>query len=244
MSGPIVWGLATVAGSGHDDAVNQDVAWHSSDGLLALIADGAERSRHGGEIASHVIVRTATDLYRTAPEGDFIERLVHTANSALLRLAAEDHLIGTTTLVLAHTGPSNRVRATIFGDGALLLAHSNGAIESVRPLRKYDYYFSDPAELREADAVFEALPLFIRVSILSLLPWASVGIVPRIVSLQVGSGEALILCSDGVSDVMTAHQIAAVHRGKDPEAAARAIVDRALSQGSTDDATCLVGLLV
>jgi protein phosphatase len=59
--------------------------------------------------------------------------------------------------------------------------------------------------------------------------------------LQLGEGSRLLLCTDGLSDLVSDADIATVlGREADPQAAAQALVDLALSRGGLDNVTAVV----
>ncbi len=61
--------------------------------------------------------------------------------------------------------------------------------------------------------------------------------------LRPGPGDALLLTSDGVHDVLTPEQMAGLMSGVAPAAAAEALTTAALSAGSEDNVTALVALV-
>jgi PPM family protein phosphatase len=61
-----------------------------------------------------------------------------------------------------------------------------------------------------------------------------------ITRLDVRIGDRLLICSDGLTDLVDDARIAAVLRAQDPEAAAAALTRDALSAGGRDNITCVV----
>ncbi len=69
---------------------------------------------------------------------------------------------------------------------------------------------------------------------------AEVDQAPDIVALDLGPGDRVLLCSDGLTDLVTDQRIAEILHVPDPEAAATRLVDAALEAGGSDNVTCLV----
>jgi serine/threonine protein phosphatase PrpC len=67
------------------------------------------------------------------------------------------------------------------------------------------------------------------------------GIAPEISSLEVANGDLLMLCTDGLTEMVNDEEIADVLRHHtDPDAAARALIDRALAHGGKDNVTVVL----
>ena len=67
---------------------------------------------------------------------------------------------------------------------------------------------------------------------------------PAVWSLDVAPGDRLLVCSDGLSDLVDETQIEALLLAPDPDEAAAALVESALAEGGRDNVTCLVADLV
>jgi protein phosphatase len=63
---------------------------------------------------------------------------------------------------------------------------------------------------------------------------------PDIVELDIAVGDRMLLCSDGLTDLVTDQRISEILNLADAEAAATRLVDAALEAGGTDNVTCLV----
>jgi protein phosphatase len=63
---------------------------------------------------------------------------------------------------------------------------------------------------------------------------------PDIVELDLGPGDRVLLCSDGLTDLVTDERIAEILHVPDPDAAAARLVYAALDAGGSDNVTCLV----
>jgi protein phosphatase len=67
------------------------------------------------------------------------------------------------------------------------------------------------------------------------------GIVPEVSTLAVADGDQLLLCTDGLTEMVNDREIAMLLRRKtDPGKTARALVDRALAHGGRDNVTVVL----
>ena len=233
------WFSRSEMGTRHP-GTNQDATWSSGDGHLCLVADGGSRPGQRAELASATCARVARELYAATARDDLIERIVRRTNSELLRRVAADEPVGTTTLAVVHLSASGRLLGAVMGDSTILRVRPDEETFSVRPLRKFDYYFSEHEPIAAADAIFVQLPWWMRVSLTTQLPWASQGIVPTLIDLAPRPGDTLIVCSDGVSEPVTVDRIAAITRSHAFEELPDALIREARAADGRDDATAAV----
>jgi serine/threonine protein phosphatase PrpC len=66
------------------------------------------------------------------------------------------------------------------------------------------------------------------------LPYADLTLTPAVQRLDFREGDLIAICSDGISDVVSADEIIRI-------AEPQRLISLARDRGSTDDATCLVG---
>jgi serine/threonine protein phosphatase PrpC len=216
------------------------VAWWSEDGRLCLVADGGTRPGQHAELASATCARVARDLYQPEAGDDLIERVVRAVNSELLRRVASDEPVGTTTLALVHASASGRLLGAVMGDSTIVRIRPGEGVLSVRPLRKFDYYFSESEGRAAADVIFQGLPWWMQVSLTSQLPWASQGVVPTLTDLAPAPGDTLVVCSDGVADGVRLEDFAVFATRHEPSSLPMELIRHARSAGTTDDATSVV----
>ncbi len=235
----IDWGVATRSGPTH---LNQDAAWHSPDGRLCVTADGGTRADQHAEIASAVCVQEAKALYRVDAGDELIARIVRSANVHLLKRAAAGERVGTTGISLVHVTARGRVLGASVRDSPIFHVRDGRVLRRVRPIRRYDFLIA-PAECGDADALVASLPWWLRVLVDYRLPHTDVTFAPEPEELNVAAGDLLVVCTDGVSDSLDAHEIARIAASASPAHAATAIVNHAVDAGSHDDATCAVGLI-
>lgn len=168
---------------------------------------------------------------------ELIARIVRQANGELLSRCARGEFVGTTGLSLVQERGERRVLAAALRDSPILQIRGPHVECRVRPLRKYDFFFGE-LDRREADSLWEGLPWQMRVPLEYHLPYADVTLVPTVQELVLEADDAVIVCTDGVSDVIALGELARlVAEGRD----AAALVSLAADRGSTDDLTCAVG---
>jgi protein phosphatase len=214
-------------------ATNQDAVLATAlgpDAALVALADGM-----GGLEAGERSARTAVRAFhRAVEEGLDPRRAVARANEAVLQ-AADGASTGTTLVAavvreghatVVNVGDSRAWHRSRLGLACLTRDHTLEADEA------------ETADPRERAAVAGTR-------------WGStltrsLGGSPRVdadlfgpVALE--SGDDILLTSDGVHQVLSPEEITAILRGHpDPEAAARALVDRAVEAGTGDNASAAV----
>ena len=199
---------------------------------LFAVADGMGGHR-GGEVAS----ATALEALRAAvASGTSIGDAIAVANAAVFERAGDDHQLagmGTTLtavipdergLAIGHVGDS---RAYLLRDGELRQLTTDHSLveELVREGRLTE----------EQAAVHPQRSIITRALGVELDVQADVyAIVPR-------AGDRLLLCSDGLTTMLRATDIAAVlRRETDPTRAANLLVDAANGAGGEDNITTIV----
>ena len=226
----LVVGAATDVGRvrGH----NEDAFLVDSELGLVAVADGM-----GGHQAGEVASVTALEALRAAvTSGAGIRDAVTTANDAVYEKSTTDERLrgmGTTltagtlaaggTLLLGHVGDS---RAYVLRDHELSrLTTDHSLVEEL----------IQAGELTEAEA--EADPRRSMITPLGIEPSVDVDLYP----VQVQTGDRLVLCSDGLTGMVSDDQIRDILAGEaDPNAAARRLIDAANTAGGVDNITVLV----
>jgi protein phosphatase len=201
---------------------------------LLVVADGMGGHK-GGATASRVAVEAIGEIFEESP-GDPEQTLylaISTANERLHKMAMDNSELrgmGTTAVTLlldqdreawvAHVGDSRAYRLREGRIEALTRDHSVVA-EMVRK-----------GLLSEEQAAVHPR----RNEILR-----SVGVEttvrPDVRQIEVKDGDRFLLCSDGLSNLMSEEEIAAVVQREPPSQAARTLVDTANSRGAPDNVT-------
>lgn len=213
--------------------INQDAYWCSADGRFAMVADGGARPDQHAELASSACCRIATALYNSKAGDELIDRIVLESNRELLRRVSAGEAVGTTGASFVHVSASGAVLAASFRDSPVVHGRDGQLLRRVRPRRKYDYT-AKPEELAALDATFAALNWKLRIPLEYHLPYADLSLDAAVERLDYRPGDVIVICSDGVSDVVTDEELV---RASD----ANSLVTLARERSSRDDATCLVG---
>lgn len=215
---------------------NEDSAYAGSH--LLAVADGMG-GHVGGEIASAAAIGELKKLDADLPAGELLAALEHTvkaANEKLHRIVESDPALqgmGTTLtamlwsgsqVALVHIGDS---RAYLLRDGSLFqITHDHTLVQSL----------VDEGRISPDEAASHPQR--------SLLLRALDGrgeVDPDLSLRDAKVGDRYLLCSDGLSGVVTAETIFQVlSEYADPEAAIRQLIDLANRGGGPDNITCVV----
>ncbi|MET9956937.1 MerR family transcriptional regulator [Streptomyces sp. NPDC006339] len=221
-------------------AVQQDAA-HAGPRLLA-VADGygpeGERAARSALAALASVAPPAGSAARTVVRaGDVLNALedgVRDANDAVAGLSGSGTtltaaLLAGNRLALAHVGDS---RAYLLREGTLVrLTRDHTVVQAL-----VDAGEVDPAEA--ADRPDRAL-------LLKALDGGDVPPEPELAVREVRPGDRLLLCTDGLSALLTAQDIErGLARVGGPEAAAAALVALARDLGGPDNVACVVADVV
>ncbi len=201
-------------------------------GLFA-VADGM-----GGHVGGEVASATALEALRAAVlSGMPIRDAIDSANDAVLeRAAADDSLrgMGTTmtagtlaagnTFLIGHVGDS---RAYLLRDGDFeQLTDDHSLVEEM---------------VREGELTPEQAEVHPRRSVVTRALGIEPGVQIDVVTVELHEGDRLLLCSDGLTGMVRADDIAAIlQREPDPQRAADQLVDAANEAGGEDNITALV----
>jgi len=216
---------------------NQD-SGYAGPHLLA-VADGVGGAARG-DVASTAAIQQLRGLDH-APDNDAAEQLagaIHLAHSRIADLVAEDHeLDGTSTTTTALLFDGSMIHIGHVGDSRAYLLRDG----ELRPLTK-DHTFVqslvDEGRITEEEArVHPHRNLILR---------AVDGVhepEPDLSSVEVQAGDRLLVCSDGCCGVLSDESMAELLAGEPLEHVPGALVGAALSAGSTDNVTVIVGEL-
>jgi serine/threonine protein phosphatase PrpC len=207
---------------------------------VALVADGVGGAA-AGEIASAsaAYVVSATALARFGQEPEAIVRdAVAAARAALRRGVLEEGArtgMATTLSVLVCDG--RRVLLGHLGDSRAYLLR-DGTLHQVSRDHTYVQALVDEGRLERDEVPFH--------------PWRNVvlrclegrpsaePVDADLVDVDVWPGDRMLLCSDGLTDLVAEERIAAVLRLEEPLAAASVLTQSALAAGGRDNVTCVV----
>lgn len=231
------------AGSSHRGLVregNEDSGFAGP--YLQLVADGVGGAA-AGEVASATAAYVVTALHLADPTADVLELLARSVESAHEQLragAAVDNArsgMGTTLtalltdgvrVALGHVGDS---RAYRFGDGELSrLSRDHTFVQTL----------VDGGAITAEEARRHPHKNVVLEVVTGERPSR-----PDLVLVDLVVGDRVLLCSDGLTDLVEDDRIAnRLAAATDPEAAASALVDDALAAGGLDNVTCVVADVV
>ncbi|MDH2415636.1 protein phosphatase 2C domain-containing protein [Nocardioides sp. CER19] len=208
---------------------------------LQLVADGVGGSA-AGEVASATTAYVVSALVAASPGADPQRVLrgavleAHRQLSAGVRRSPEWSGMATTlTAVVAH---EDRFHLVHVGDSRAYLLRAGG-LTQLTDDHTLVQSLVDDGSLSEDEA--EEFP-YRSVVLRSINGEAPVE--PDISQLDLRVGDRLLLCSDGLSDLVSDEAIAAALEVPDRDDAAAALVDAALAAGGRDNVTCLVADVV
>jgi PPM family protein phosphatase len=205
---------------------NED-AFHADPGRgLMVVADGIGGGP-AGDVASRMAVEFVVDALRgrsaDEEEGPTLSEVLVAANDALMLHASGDvrrHGMGTTAVV-AMVSPSERIlRVAHVGDSRAYL-YREGRLHRITN----DH---DAGGLFGPNSISQALGV-------------SEGVVPDEILVELEEDDRILLCTDGLTDLVDDRAIAGVLGGQRPsQPAVDTLVELALTHGGKDNVTVVV----
>ena len=209
---------------------------------LLLVADGMG-GHAAGELASAIAVATVADLDANPPAtsevltalGDSIAD-VGDAIAAVIQDEPDLTGMGTTVTGLYWAGP--RLAVVHVGDSRAYLLR-DGELAQITHDHTYVQTLVDAGRLTEEEAAHHPRRSLILRALDGMNP------VEADLSLrEAREGDRYLLCSDGLSGVVTNPEIAALLGEGDPTGAVTRLVERALERGAPDNVTVIVADVV
>ncbi len=241
------WGITDV---GAVRSQNQDSYYlqPAGDGLVtALVCDGMGGAR-AGNVASSLAVETAsahleslTAQSLAAAPGEALTQSASMANDAIFcKAALEPECLGMgTTMVSAVAFPDGRITVLNIGDSR---AYRIGA-EGIEKVTRDHSVVEDLVHRGEITP--EEARLHPQKNLITRCLGSESEARTDLYELQLGSGEFLLLCSDGLSNVLTDQELLyEVIHGGEPETCCQRMLDIALSRGAPDNVTAVLIQLV
>ncbi len=217
--------------------IPKDGAILATKGALLLVADGMG-GHAAGEVASEMAVSNVSTLYYHDLENDVPTSLLYAikqANAIIYQTAMED---------IEHNGMGTTcVAAVILGNVAYIANVGDSRAYLIRKgeVRQISQDHSWVAEQVRAGALTEEEA---RMHDMRNMITRSLGSMPDVdVDIfveQLEEGDALLLCSDGLSGMVSNMEILQIVERYPPQECVHRLVDRANAQGGTDNVTALV----
>jgi serine/threonine protein phosphatase PrpC len=212
---------------------NEDVIVSSD--RLALVADGMG-GHPGGEIAANVAAGVIPAVF-TGQSEDELEAAVRAANWAIRdRAIGQSGLEGMGTTICAAGLLANGHLALVnVGDSRAYLWHE-GALRQLTKDHSVTTELIERGELQEEEAAQH--PYYgVLTRALGVAP--DVEIDRRTVAVE--KGDRVVLCSDGLFNEVSGHEIAnAVEGARDPAALVDTLIEMAMAQGGRDNISVVV----
>jgi protein phosphatase len=243
---------ATTDAAGREQ--NQDVAvalplgapqqFGESDTFLLIVADGMG-GHPAGDVASQIAVETLREALPHLPEGDLgqaLKQAYRRANEAVFEAGESDPAsagMGTTlTSAILH---GKYATIANVGDSRAYLMRGNGVTQVTRD---HTVVAEEAASGRiSADAARRDPRRNILTHVIGTHPKLDSKL-PNIFELVLLPGDRLLLCSDGLYDVLDDVDIQRTLLAHDPDAAAQELVALAKERGTSDNATAVVAAAV
>ena len=206
---------------------------------LYVVCDGMGGAR-GGEVASQMACeRLVTLVPGSAGKDELLAAIVDANGSIAARSLAEPHLLGMgTTLTSALIQDGTMILGHV-GDSRAYLLHQ-GALRQLTDDHSWVGEMVRRGELTAAEAAVHP-----HRSVITKALGTEGDTTPDLLEIRPEPGDRLLLCSDGLSGMVSDEKIQEVLRRPDgPQAAADALVQAALEGGGEDNVTVVVVDLV
>lgn len=210
-------------------------------GHMLVVADGMG-GHAAGELASATAIATFAELDREPPGDQVLTALadaVDQAHDELSRvIGGSPDFAGMGTTVTALSWEGDRVALAHVGDSRAYLLR-NGQLQQLTKDHTFVQTLVDAGRITpEEAAVHEKRNLLVK---------ALDGVhhvEPDLSMREVKPGDRFLLCSDGLSGVLTTDELRELLSGGDPTGTVTSLVERALEAGAPDNVTCVVADLV
>lgn len=231
----------TDPGRDPDKKVNEDAAVHCEArlGLLAVVCDGMG-GHAGGKEASELSVKTIAEIVQAAPEStnarDALKVAIEEANRRVWGMPTNEGGFRPGSTVVAILAHPNGAEVAHVGDSRIYLIHA-GAITQVTKDHSMVQEMVDRNLIKAEDAPNhpDANKIMRAIGIAK-----DVEVDVRPAPIAYVAGDVFVLCSDGLSDLVSAAEILDVAGSKPAKQAAGQLVDLANARGGHDNITVMI----
>jgi protein phosphatase len=214
--------------------VNEDAILTDPSGALWAVADGMGGHGHG-DVAADLVIDALARLPHAGDRPTLLRGAFTAAQEAMRRRAQAEGLgpIGATAVALLIEGASGTIAWA--GDSRCYRCRGR-SLERLTKDHSLVQEMIDRGELTEAQA--EGHP---RAHVVTRAVGAWEEVEPALREVALEAGDAVLLCSDGLTRCVAEPAIAAVLAAEpDPAAACRALVEAALANGAPDNVAVVV----
>ena len=221
--------------------VPKDALLHAKKGALLIVADGMG-GHAAGEVASEMAVSTVSTLYYQDTDSDVAASLLRSikyTNTLIYQRAkqqAEHNGMGTTcvTAVLL----DNRAYVANVGDSRAYLVR-RGWVRQISQDHSWVAEQVRAGAMSEAEARTHQMRNMITRS-LGSLPEVEVDIFIE----QMQTGDTLVLCSDGLSGMISDNEIGQIVEQYTPQECVHHLIEQANAHGGADNITAIVARIL
>lgn len=205
---------------------------------LYIVADGMGGHKAGDKASSYAVTRFVELAKKTRPDIPFLVmgQLISQVNAEVYHLSeTEEQYSGMGTTFVAATVIGNTVYVMNIGDSRLY--HYNG--ESLRQITMDHSLVEElvrAGELRPEESRYHP-----QKNIITRALGVSENVEPDYFMFKVSDGHMILLCSDGLSNMVEDDKLAEILSGeKDPEELTQECVDEALFYGGADNIAVVI----
>jgi serine/threonine protein phosphatase PrpC len=220
-----------------DYHVPQDPHLMDGKGAIYLVADGMG-GHQAGEVASHEAIKMVIDQYYsdlTHDVGTSLVRAYKAANRSIYDEAQSDpSKTGMGTTLVAAVIVGSKVSVANVGDSRAYLV-SQGRIAQITE----DHSWVQE-QIRAGLLTREQARLHPQRNVVTRALGSKPSVEVDLFEGQLAEGDALLLCSDGMSGLVEDWEIEAIAREQSPQDAVRSLVAKANERGGLDNITVLI----
>ena len=213
---------------------------HNEDSLvvtppLFAVADGMG-GHEAGEVASEIAIKTLAELAPEGPDGEALARAVVAANLEVIKAPRNGiGREGMGTTLTAGILEGERLVIAQVGDSRAYLLHQ-GRLQQLTRDHSLMADMIEAGQLTEAEARVHP-----NRSVITRAIGSDPHMQPDIYELNVGTGDRILLCSDGVTTMLEDPEIARIMSNSETaQECANNLVAAALEAGGYDNATAIV----
>ena len=228
---------------------NEDALWYDEELGVFTVADGMGGHK-GGALASKLAVASIADVFEQARNGLEVtwplglDSTVHFEES-LVDLAVRS---ANRAICSRRSDKVKRMGSTV---AILVLRDDKAIVAHVGDSRVYRLRDGELEQLTEDHSLYNELRLSGAPNLPPRSEFAMGNVItralgrpdngePDVLVADVREGDVFLLCTDGLSEVLTPEIMAAVLDSLSPDAAAKVLVNQAFREGSRDNITALV----